>query len=376
MSERALVRPDAAPPMIPPVRVDTTSIGLMELCGALAKSGYFKDSTDPGKALVKILYGQELGGIGPVTSLMGIHIIEGKPSPSANLMAAMVQRSGRYRYRVSERTDEAAEIVFFERTSAGWEEVGRSRWTLADAQRAGLAGKGPWKSYPRAMLFSRALSEGVRVYCPDLFGGAPVYTPEELGADVDAETGAPIRVDTRTGEVIDVSGRVAGAAETHGSYTEATVRGQQPLIETPPADPKAACEALARALGWKAPLGGRYKQLAEGVDLPDNGARWAFIHDQLQQGVDAKHRAWAIWQDICTSEQWDKGDRDLRMSTWGDFAGRKAESTADYLPTEWLALADGLQDFLSRLRTRDAEMAAASTPAAAEAPKADPFTDE
>jgi hypothetical protein len=36
------------------------------------------------------------------------------------------------------------------------------------------------------MLFSRALSNGVGWYCPDLFIGA-VYTPEELGAEVDGE---------------------------------------------------------------------------------------------------------------------------------------------------------------------------------------------
>jgi hypothetical protein len=37
------------------------------------------------------------------------------------------------------------------------------------------------------MLFARAMSNGARWYCPDVFAG-PAYTPDELGADVDGET--------------------------------------------------------------------------------------------------------------------------------------------------------------------------------------------
>jgi len=37
------------------------------------------------------------------------------------------------------------------------------------------------------MLFARAMSNGVRWYCPDVMNGSAVYTPEELGADVDQD---------------------------------------------------------------------------------------------------------------------------------------------------------------------------------------------
>ena len=37
------------------------------------------------------------------------------------------------------------------------------------------------------MLFARAMSNGVRWYCPDVFAGMAVYTPDEMGADVDGE---------------------------------------------------------------------------------------------------------------------------------------------------------------------------------------------
>ena len=59
---------------------------------------------------------------------------------------------------------------------------GVETFTIDDAKMAGLSGKGPWKSYPRAMLFNRAISDGRRTFAPDLFGGGKGYTPEELGS--------------------------------------------------------------------------------------------------------------------------------------------------------------------------------------------------
>jgi hypothetical protein len=57
--------------------------------------------------------------------------------------------------------------------------IGVSSFTMEDAKRAGLSGGDNWKKYPRNMLFARAMSNGAKWYCPDVFGG-PVYTPDEL----------------------------------------------------------------------------------------------------------------------------------------------------------------------------------------------------
>jgi len=48
-----------------------------------------------------------------------------------------------------------------------------------------------WEKYPQNMLFARAISSGVRIYCPDVFNGNLVYVPEEMGAQVD-EDGEPV----------------------------------------------------------------------------------------------------------------------------------------------------------------------------------------
>ena len=160
-----------------------------------AESGYYKDVRDASQAVVKMLAGREMG-IGPIRALSEIHIIEGKPCASATAIAANVKKSGRYDFRVRERSNERCELEFFERGPGpeGYVAVGTVGWTLEDAQRAGLSGKANWKKYPRAMLFARALTEGVRTFCPDAAGGV-VYTPEELMPSHRArEDGTPIDV--------------------------------------------------------------------------------------------------------------------------------------------------------------------------------------
>jgi len=159
----------------------------MELGNLLAQSGFFADSKGAAQAVVKVLAGREIG-FGPIASMTGIHVISGRVSISANLMAAAIKRSGRYDYRVKEMTPQRCEIEFRERNGDRWEIIGSSEFTAQDARQAGTKNM---DKYARNMLFARAMSNGARWYCPDIFGG-PVYTPEEMGAQVDGETGEVI----------------------------------------------------------------------------------------------------------------------------------------------------------------------------------------
>jgi len=179
---------------------------------ACAASGYYKDARDLSQALVKMLAGREMG-VGPIQALAQIHIVEGKPAAGASLIAANVKRSGRYDYRVKVRTNEECVLEWFEQGKS----VGESSFTLDDARRAGLAGKNNWKSYPRAMLFARALTEGVRVYCPDAAGGV-IYTPEELGAASTNENGEPLEREER--DVTPPKPAAPSRAVKHGKRAE------------------------------------------------------------------------------------------------------------------------------------------------------------
>lgn len=156
-------------------------LDIASLGDILAKSGYFQDTRDAAQAIVKVLAGQEMG-IGSIAAMTGIYIVKGRVTLSANLMAALIKRSGHYNYRVTELSDTACEIEFSENGQV----IGISRFTMQDALKAKLSGDN-WARFPRNMLFARALSNGAKWYTPDAFGGSPIYTPDELGAAVDED---------------------------------------------------------------------------------------------------------------------------------------------------------------------------------------------
>ncbi len=151
---------------------------IMSLAEAMIKSQYFKDIKDVAQAVIKIQAGQEIG-IGPIASINNLYIQKGRVCMMAVVMSAKVKGSGKYNYKVIEHSEKSCTIEFFE----NGESVGVSEFFESDAKRAGLLNKDNWKSYPRNMYFSRAISNGARWYCPDLFNGQAVYTPEELDSD-------------------------------------------------------------------------------------------------------------------------------------------------------------------------------------------------
>ena len=152
---------------------------------AFHQSGMFPNIKNEAQAYVLILAGSEMG-VGPMEAVSGITLIQGKPTMSANLLAALVKRHPRYDYRVADHSDTTCRIEFLQ----DGEVSGVSEFTLEDARKAGLGGNQTWKKYTAALLFARALTQGVRWYAPDVTSSA-AYTPEELGSEPVAEDLAP-----------------------------------------------------------------------------------------------------------------------------------------------------------------------------------------
>lgn len=167
---------------------------IQRYASAFVKSGFFKDTTDIAKAVVKIQAGKELG-LQPFASMKGIHIIHGQPSLGANVMAMLIKQHPRYNYKILEISAKVCSIEFYEDGEA----IGISEFTAQEAQQAGTQNM---NKFPKNMLFARALSNGARWFTPDIFGGAPMYTPEELGANVDSD-----------GEIIDITPRAVEQKE-------------------------------------------------------------------------------------------------------------------------------------------------------------------
>jgi hypothetical protein len=161
----------------------TNEIDVFKLGEVFAKSGYFTDAKDASQAIVKILAGREIG-VGAMASMSGIHLVQGKPTLSANLIASLIKnKNSGYNYRVLEMSETVCEIEFFERG----ESIGKSKFTIEEAKNAGLTGKDVWKKFAKNMLFARAISNGAKWFCPDIFNGVPVYSPEEMGAEVNLD---------------------------------------------------------------------------------------------------------------------------------------------------------------------------------------------
>ena len=176
--------------LAPRAPVDPAAV--RDLGALVASSAYFADAREAAQAAVKIMAGAELG-LGPIASMRGIDIIKGEVTLSAGAVAALVRRSGVYDYLIKRWDDSGCAITFFRH---GKLLMPVSEFGPEDARRAGLGGQN-YQRYPRNMYFARAMTNGARLHCPDLFVGS-VYTSDELTELPTPEFDAPPDADVVT----------------------------------------------------------------------------------------------------------------------------------------------------------------------------------
>jgi hypothetical protein len=116
-----------------------------------------------------------------------VNLISGRPALSAEAMRALVLARG---HTLLVEASDTEATVRCRRREWPAEQWSSHTFTLEDAKRAGLAGKGTWASYPRALLTARATSEACRATFPDVIAGLS-YTPEEIGSIEEAPTFTP-----------------------------------------------------------------------------------------------------------------------------------------------------------------------------------------
>lgn len=151
----------------------------------------------PGNVLLAVEYGDALS-VPPMTAIQGIHVIQGKPTLSADLMAALIRRAGhKLRVRVDPGPVAVAQIIRTDDPDYTYE----CRWDMERAKTAKLTGKDNWVTNPKSMLKARAISEVAREACSEVLHGL-IYTPDELGATTDGDGNV---VDTSTGEIHEMA---------------------------------------------------------------------------------------------------------------------------------------------------------------------------
>jgi hypothetical protein len=165
-----------ATPMMPIADIERVAL-------AIAKGGLF-GSNDPNAVLTLCLLAHAEGQ-NPAVVFRDYHIIQGKPAKKADAMLRdFVGAGGRVEWHTLD--DTKADATF---SHPGGGTV-RIDWTMARAQQAGLATP-MWKKYPRQMLRSRVISEGVRTVYPGATSG--LYEVGEV-QDIVAEQSPPTTV--------------------------------------------------------------------------------------------------------------------------------------------------------------------------------------
>jgi len=141
----------------------------------ISRSKMFADVTDEAKAVIRVMAGAELG-FAPIYSLTKISLVKGRIAIGYEAMAAKIKASERYDYLVKEWDNEKCTLEWTDNGTR----VLENTFTMTDAKEAGLVKPDSgWVKWKKAMLFSKALSQGARVVCPHVISGA--YTMEDFG---------------------------------------------------------------------------------------------------------------------------------------------------------------------------------------------------
>lgn len=159
----------------------------IEKLGAdIANSGLFGIKTKAQAVTLMMIAQAE--GRHPALAARDYDIIQGRPAkkPEA-MMREFLEAGGKIEWH---KLDDAGAEATFSHPQGGKVRIG---WDLQRAATAGLGGKPNWKQYPRQMLRSRVVSEGIRTVWPSATSG--LYEPGEVadftGPTIDHEEAAP-----------------------------------------------------------------------------------------------------------------------------------------------------------------------------------------
>jgi hypothetical protein len=193
---------------------------------AVARSGLFGVRT-PDQALALMLVSQAEGRH-PALAARDYDIIQGRPAKKAEAMLRDFLSSGG-KVRWHELSDAAAEATF-EHPQGGTVAI---RWDTARARQAGLDAKEMYKKYPRQMLRSRVVSEGVRTVYPAATSG--MYVPEEVRDITDEPVTAAV-VDTTGTRLDDFASEARMRPSDATAEQTADPAGNGGIIAEPPRD--------------------------------------------------------------------------------------------------------------------------------------------
>jgi len=148
--------------------------GMFRFSQIMVKSGKLPKDINPETACMMIMYGQELG-LPPMKSLLEtFDSIQGKLSLKPAMMNSMIRQAGHTIEIDKWEQDEC--IITGIRKDTGTKLT--IRYTMKDAERAGLNSKDNYKKNPKNMLFARAMGNLGRMLFSDVIGN--MYDSDEF----------------------------------------------------------------------------------------------------------------------------------------------------------------------------------------------------
>lgn len=164
------------------VEAPVTFSEMERLAESVAKSGLFGMKTKE-QALALMMVSQAEGRH-PALAARDYDIISGRPSKKAEAMLRdFLEANGKVEWH---KLDDTIADATFSHPSGG---SVRIAWDHKRVLTAGISNGAMYKKYPRQMLRSRCVSEGVRTVCPAATSG--MYVPEEV-ADFDPKRAVDI----------------------------------------------------------------------------------------------------------------------------------------------------------------------------------------
>lgn len=144
---------------------------IQTMAEAIAKSKLFGVKTaDEAMSLMLIAQAE---GMHPASAARDYHIIQGKASKKAEAMLRdFIKAGGSVEWHALD--DSKADATFSHPQGGSV----RISWDLARMKKAKISNADMYDKYPRQMLRSRCVAEGVRTVCPLATGG--LYSPEEV----------------------------------------------------------------------------------------------------------------------------------------------------------------------------------------------------
>ena len=134
------------------------------------------DEETRAKVMLVVMRGMEVG-LPPVMAVSTIFIVNNRPSIWGDGAVALIQKSGKLKsmsivYEGEPGQDDRKCIVTMHRH--GQDAPYRGEFSMGDAKRARLTGKGPWRDYPDRMLKWRAFSWAARDGFADCLAGLSI----------------------------------------------------------------------------------------------------------------------------------------------------------------------------------------------------------